>query len=102
MTATETSLARTGSLRRLMNSGNSFSPSSVPPPRLLRKLRPSSADRAENAPPISRTRSPVAVGSSTTVYLPGSSLCGFFHFRHFSMARAASPALSNPEIFVDG
>ena len=35
-----------------MDSGNTFSPSSVPPPRFERNVRPSSVFRAENAPAI--------------------------------------------------
>jgi hypothetical protein len=33
---------------------------------------------------IQRQQIPTAVGSTTTVYLPGSSLAVFFHLRHFS------------------
>src|ERR1700690_3700799 len=74
-----------GSDRSVMNSGNSFSPASVPPPFLLKKLRPSSAARACMPKPIICTRSPVAVGSSTTVYLPASRRLGSFQRRHLSI-----------------
>ena len=96
-----------GSVRSEIKSGNSLSPSLVPPPFLLRNDRPSSALRAENPaplkPPIIRlTMSPVAVGSNTTVYLPGSRRLGFRHFMHFSAATRASSAPSISAIRVDG
>src|SRR5436190_22962056 len=92
-----------GSLRSVMKSGNSFSPSSVPPPFLLRNVRPSSVARALNGPPpnlpppaprapppppppppmMSRTISTAAVGSNTTVYLLGSSHLGLSHCMSF-------------------
>src|SRR6187549_1602822 len=87
-----------GSVRNVTQSGNTFSPSRVPPPFLLRKLRPSSAARAWNPMnPRIWTRSPTAVGSSTTVYLPGSNRLGLFHFRHFSIAALpiAAPSISS-------
>ena len=84
-----------------MNSGNIFSPKRVPPPFLLRNERPSSAARAEREKLIKCTRSPTAVGSSTTVYLPGSSSAEVvpaqaFLDRPFAQGRPVDILLSAP------
>ena len=57
-----------GSLFTVMDSWNTFSPTSVPPPFFEKYERPSSAWRAENASPkLNPSRSDTAAGSSTTV-----------------------------------
>src|SRR5579863_2438758 len=85
-----------------MDSGNIFSPSTVPPPGLLRKLRPSSAARAEKPAMMPGRRSPTAVGSRTTVYFPGSRRLGLFHRKHFSIADRPTAAPSMSSILTAG
>src|SRR2546425_865297 len=71
----------------------------APPPNLAPP-----APRPPPPPPpmMSRTISPAAVGSRTTVYLPGSRRFGLRHFMAFSIAVAASAAPSISRIRADG
>ena len=57
----------------LTRSSNIFSPSLLPPPFFVRKLRPSSASRASKLNIMKLISPALADGSRTTVYLPGSS-----------------------------
>src|SRR5262249_39203907 len=99
------SFALKGSVRSVMISGKSFSPSSVSPgfpPFLLRNDRPCSAARALKPKPRYPSRSLTAAGSRITVYLPGSRRFLLAPLTHFSMAmRAASwPERSLMEVEV--
>jgi hypothetical protein len=82
-------LANPGSLAIVTRSSNTFSPSSVPPPRFEKYERPSSAERASKAPMIRDISMPTAVGSSTVSYVPGSKPVFPRHASHFASASAA-------------
>ena len=78
-----------GLLTIVTRSSKSFSPTRLPPPRLEKKDRPSSACLASKTPSMRLMSIPMAVGSRITSYLPGSSDVFPRQSRHFRSASAA-------------